>query len=175
MSELPSISKGPVQINLPIRRTIEILGNQFKLDNIEVRLELEDAIPAINGQYNQLVQVIYNLLDNAQNAILAKKDQRGESPDPDTITIRAFARGQTVQVAIADTGVGIPEHHLDRVYEPFFTTKAEDQGKGLGLTICRQIVRDFGGQIKLESEIGKGTIVTLVFPGLEEAGGAVSG
>jgi len=175
MSELPRISKGPVQLNLPIRRTIEILGNQFKLDNIEVRLELDDVLPAINGQYNQLVQVIYNLLDNAQNAILAKKDQRRESPEPDTITIRTFTRGRTVQVAIADTGVGIPEHHLDRVYEPFFTTKDEGQGKGLGLTICRQIVRDFGGQIKVESGIEQGTIVTLVFPVLEEAGGAVSG
>ena len=165
MSELPGIENGPLHVNHPIRRTLEILGNQFELDDIEIQLELDEVLPAIHGQYNQLVQVIYNLLDNAQDAILARrKDESLQEWPCHTITLSTCLRNNTVCISVSDTGTGIPEHHIDRIFEPFFTTKPETKGKGLGLTICKQIVRDFGGRIKVTSIAGQGATFTLSFP-----------
>ena len=170
LGDPPMVDKGPLYVNPPIRRTLEILGNQFELDDIEIQLELDEDLPAIHGQYNQLVQVIYNLLDNAQDAILARrKDEDLQAWLCHTITLSTFVRNGFVKITVSDTGAGISDHHIDRIFEPFFTTKPESKGKGLGLTICEQIVRDFGGRMKVASVVGQGSTFTLSFPvpGLE--------
>ena len=72
-----------------------------------------------------------------------------------------------VSLTIEDTGLGIEEYYLERVFEPFFTTKGTGKGKGLGLSICKQIVRDCNGRITIDSSPEKGTVVTISFPALE--------
>ena len=89
-------------------------------------------------------------------------------PNGGQLSITARAEKRTVQVAIRDTGCGIAAKALGRVFDPFFTTKAD--GNGLGLAICRSILWDIGGEMKIESEEGYGTNVLVSLPCLEENG-----
>jgi len=85
-------------------------------------------------------------------------------PDTGQITITTSRVGDAVHVAIADDGAGIAAKDLKRVFDPGFTTKGVGVGTGLGLSICFQIIQDHGGDIRIESEVGKGTTVTIVLP-----------
>jgi len=103
--------------------------------------------------------VFLNLLTNAGDAM----------PQGGTLTLRtapaSLEDGQpAVSIEFVDTGVGIPAEHLARVMEPFFTTKEEGKGTGLGLAICRRVVQEHQGTIQIQSEVGNGTTVRLVWP-----------
>jgi len=115
------------------------------------------------GNRNRLVQLFYNLLDNAREAIIRHRSQASQ-PWEARIAIDAHLTGATLILTVADTGDGIPGHLQDRIFEPFFTTKPAGQGKGLGLSISHQIIRDMGGSIAVESSLAEGTVVTLAFP-----------
>jgi predicted RND superfamily exporter protein len=162
IGKLTSFHKTPIQINTSIRNTLEILENQLRLDNIDVRVELADTLPAVMGDQNRMVQVLHNLINNTQEAIEARRpsdhSQRG------VITIRSYEDAGRVCITVSDTGVGMSAHVAERVFEPFFTTKPDGQGKGLGLAISRQIIRGFGGRITVASKRGQGTTVTISFP-----------
>jgi C4-dicarboxylate-specific signal transduction histidine kinase len=162
---LPGFDKTPIHINNPIRNTLNLLAHQLKLDNIDVKLDLSHDLPRIMGHHNRLVQVIYNILNNAKEAIQSRSEESSLDMDP-RIGLRSWYENGQVVVTIDDTGRGIEEHNLDRIFEPFFTTKGIGMGRGLGLTICRQIVRDCGGRITVRSAWGKGTVVTITFPAI---------
>ena len=85
-----------------------------------------------------------------------------------SITIRTSADDDAVRLKFIDTGNGIPKENLDRVFDPGFTTKGVGVGTGLGLPICYQIIQDHRGEISIESEVGKGTTVTVSLPTNEE-------
>jgi signal transduction histidine kinase len=110
-----------------------------------------------------MVQVFYNLLTNAAEAISVMQEQNDRTA-PHTITVKTFSEKDRVWILVEDTGIGIGENFLDRVFEPFYTTKELGKGKGLGLTICKQIVRDCNGRIAITSSPGHGTTVTIRFP-----------
>lgn len=162
-ADMPGIDKRAVQINDPIRSTLDILGHQLQLDSIEVKLELEDNLPQVMAQHNRLIQVIYNILINAKEAIDAKRAVKGFE-EAHWIFLRSFFENGRVYVHVADTGIGITDQMLDRVFEPFFTTKTKGHGKGLGLTICKQIIRDCKGRIEIANLPDGGAAVTLDFP-----------
>jgi len=163
VQDQPGFDKQLLQINWPVRGTLALMENQFKLDSIRLQLELGEDLPFILGNQNRLVQVMYNLLENAREAIAARRNaEREESLH--TIFIRTFSEGDHVHVLVSDTGIGIADHYKDRIFEPFFTTKAAGQGRGLGLTTSRQIIRDCDGRISIVSRAGEGTCVTLSFP-----------
>lgn len=100
-----------------------------------------------------------NLIINAQDAM----------PEGGTLTVRTSTADEWVQATVSDTGIGIEAELLDCILEPFFTTKGE-RGTGLGLTICHSILRDHGGEIGVESQVGKGTTFTIRLPRAEAAG-----
>ncbi len=162
-ADMPGIDKQAVQINDPIRNTLDILGHQLLLDSIEVKLELADNLPQVMAQHNRLIQVIYNILINAKEAIDAKRAVDGFE-ESHRISLRSFYENGRVYVHVADTGIGLAEQMHDRVFEPFFTTKAKGSGKGLGLTICKQIIRDCKGRIEIAGLPHGGAAVTLNFP-----------
>ena len=162
---LPGFDKTPIHINNPIRNTLNLLAHQLKLDNIDVKLDLSHDLPRIMGHHNRLVQVIYNILNNAKEAIQSRSEESSLDMDHRIGLRSCYENGQVV-VTIDDTGRGIEEHNLDRIFEPFFTTKGIGMGRGLGLTICRQIVRDCGGRITVRSAWRKGTVVTITFPAI---------
>jgi signal transduction histidine kinase len=154
---------GPADVNRAISDALEVVSGQMRLENIAVALDLADGLPTVVAHEHRLGQVMLNLLTNAMEAIVKKApaDSEGEAG---TVTIRSRIDGDWVVFAVEDTGVGIPEHHLERVMEPFFTTKEASAGKGLGLSVCRQIIRGYGGTIRFRSRGTGGATVEVRLP-----------
>ena len=161
--EIPGFKREQINVNKPIMDVIAIIRYQLKLDNIELKLELDESLPPLWGHKNRLGQVVYNLLTNAHEAINEAKKAASRS-DRHLIRIRSFQEENRLVFAVSDTGIGISATHLSRIFEPFFTTKAIGQGKGLGLSISNQIVREYGGRIDVESKENQGTTFKVTFP-----------
>ena len=115
-------------------------------------------LPPVLGNHARVGQVVLNLLVNAAHALA--EDRAAEN----VVTIAAFHRDAQVLIEISDNGTGIPQHHLSRLFEPFFTTKPVGQGTGLGLWVCHEIVKELGGEITVESELGKGSTFRVALP-----------
>ena len=153
-----------VDINVPIRGVFTVLGQQFKLRQIEVQLELHDDLPPVLGVENRLEQVFLNLIMNARDAIEERRQRDNAEAPPALLKIRSCRHHENVVVTVSDNGAGIPKGVRDRIFEPFFTTKEVGKGTGLGLSISYGIVRDCGGDIQVESEENVGTTFRLTFP-----------
>ncbi|SNR76345.1 PAS domain S-box-containing protein [Humidesulfovibrio mexicanus] len=158
--------KEPVDVNAPIKSVLTIVRRQFELDNIRFHLELAEGLPKVLAHDNRLQQVFFNLLTNARDAINEASSPSDEGARR-SITIATRTEGQSVVVEVRDTGIGMAEDMRDKIFEPFFTTKETGQGMGLGLAITYGIVRDYGGQIRIDSAPGKGAAINLHFPQAE--------
>ena len=115
-------------------------------------------VPSVVGSEGRLGQVFLNLLTNAVQAI-----PEGER-DMHRITLRTRSRGKMVEVSVRDDGQGIPKNVLPHIFDPFHTTKSDEDGTGLGLSISRNIIDGMGGSIKVDSRVGEGTTFTLCLP-----------
>lgn len=150
-----------VSMKEPIQGVLSIIGRQFSIQRIAIRLDLADNLPLVKAQNNHLQQVFFNLLNNARDAIQEKMET-----EPDLygdILVRTYAEDGKVVVSVTDNGSGIPEPVRDKIFEPFFTTKKTGKGMGLGLAITYGIVRDYGGTIEIDSTPGQGTTFNLIF------------
>jgi PAS domain S-box-containing protein len=152
----------PVDINQPVKDVFTILGQQLRLRKIEVNTALNQEPLMILADKNRLEQVFLNLVTNARDAMEAKGE--GEK----TLTIKTFREGALVVASVADTGTGIPRSMQEKIFQPFFTTKEIGRGTGLGLSISYNLVKDFGGEIDVESVEGKGSTFTMRFPAYEK-------
>lgn len=139
-----------------IRRAIEtamaLLRRNLERGKIEVTLTIADKLPSVRGGHDDLTKLILNLASNAREAM----------PEGGRLVVRAQPCADGVELEIADTGCGIPAESLARVGELFYTTK--ESGNGLGLSICRSIVDDVGGNLTIHSEPGRGTTVRVILP-----------
>ena len=153
----------PVDLNEPIRDVFTIMGEQFRLRDIEVNLDLDKAIPKIMAGRNRLEQIFLNLVTNARDAM----KERGME-DVKKITVTTYLEGDLVVAEVSDTGKGIPERIQEKMFEPFFTTKEVGKGTGLGLSITYGLVRDFKGGIDVESTLDVGTTFRVRFPAYKE-------
>ena len=149
-------------MNDPIRGVLSIIGRQFSIQRINIRLELGSDLPKVRGHNNRLQQVFFNLLNNARDAIQEKMELDMELHGD--ILVRTFTEGDRVIAAFSDNGPGIPDSVRNKIFEPFFTTKQTGRGMGLGLAITYGIVRDYGGTITIDSRVGEGTTFLLSFP-----------
>jgi len=145
-----------------------ILDPELPMRKISIRIDIPAKLEPINGDAEQIYQVLQNILLNAREAM----------PDGGEITIKAenttvnprnqlgLKKGTYVKINISDTGAGIPAEDIDRVFEPYFSTKStyHQKGMGLGLTICYSIIKKHDGHITVASEPGKGTAVTFYLP-----------
>ncbi len=154
--EQPAI-KNAMDIDKVIRRTIQLLGSQKAFQHVTIREALREDLPQVDGDANQLQQVLLNLSLNACEAM----------PDGGTLTIATAVQDGKVRVRVSDTGCGIKGEHLDRIFEPFFSTKPVGMGTGLGLSVSYGIVQQHGGALEVESEPGKGTTFTMLLPSIE--------
>lgn len=157
------VKRTEIDVNVPIRNIFGIFGQQFKVRNIEIELDLDDNLPHIMADSNKLEQVLLNLIVNARQAIEEKDEPGGK------VTIKSFSDRGQVAISISDTGNGIPEDILDKIFEPFFTTKKVGVGTGLGLSISYGIVQDYGGTIDAKTDLGVGTTFLLKFPPCSDA------
>jgi two-component system NtrC family sensor kinase len=144
----------PIKIDELIEGILLVMEKQMKELNIQVHTSFDPDIPEIMASTNQMRQVMLNLFKNAKEAM----------PKGGTLFVRASREGNKVLIHIGDTGIGIPEEIRDKIFEAFFTTKQKVKGVGLGLSVCYGIVKDHGGEIKVESEIEKGTTFIISLP-----------
>jgi polar amino acid transport system substrate-binding protein len=147
----------PVDVDEVVRSALRLVESPIRKATGRFEATLPPGLPRVSGSAQRLQQVIVNLLLNACEAV----------PDPGR-AIRLAARheherGQVV-VEVTDEGVGIPPEHLHRVTEPFFTTRRETGGTGLGLSVSAGIVKEHGGTLEFASVVGHGTTVTLRLP-----------
>jgi two-component system NtrC family sensor kinase len=143
----------PLQINTCITTALNLVRNEYKYC-AELQLELQEELPELNGNSQQLVQVVSNLVVNAAHAI----SEQG------SIKVRSWQQESTVCFSVSDTGHGIPDEVRSRIFEPFFTTKEAGKGTGLGLSISYNIIKKHGGEITVESEVSRGTVFTVCLP-----------
>jgi len=144
----------PVKIDELIEGILLVMEKQMKESNIQVEASFDSDIPEVMASTNQMRQVMLNILKNAKEAM----------PKGGTLTVRTTREGNKVLIHIQDTGIGIPEEIRDKIFEAFFTTKQKVKGVGLGLSVCYGIIKDHGGEIKVESEEGKGTTFAISLP-----------
>ncbi len=158
----------PINLNDVVYETIKLLEQVFK-KSIDLSVELDNRLPLIQGDVNQMEQVIMNFLVNARDAM----------PNGGRIVIKTQARtvvkgmpdvppyvppGEYVQISVSDTGTGIPEDIKNKIFEPFFTTKEQGKGTGLGLSMVYGAINDHQGYLSVESTLGVGSVFTVFLP-----------
>jgi len=151
-------------INRPIRDVFKLMGHKLKSNRIDLKLTLQEDLPHIMAEHNGLEQVFLNLVKNAVDAMNEKEKISGNPDVEKRLSINTFSVKEKVIVEVSDTGVGISEKNINRVYDPFFTTKDPGQGTGLGLGISDRIIRDYEGRMIVDSRQGEGTTFILTFP-----------
>ena len=156
------ILKAPTQVNEAILGTLTVIGKQLELRQIKVFLDLDPELPPVLADKNRLEQVFINLAMNARDALENARSEKKEIK----ITTR-FTEGR-VKIVFTDNGCGVPSELQNKIFEPFFSTKGVGQGTGLGLSISYGIIRDYQGEIRVESAPGKGTTFIILFPPYRE-------
>jgi len=156
--------KGPVDLNQVILGAIDLFQHQFEKEGIELACVLCPQIPVLAADAGQLTQVLVNLVVNAVQAM----------PEGGKLVVQTQVQDGHVVCRVEDTGVGMTEEVLDRLFVPFFTTKEVNQGTGLGLPVVHGIVTSHGGTIEVASTPGSGTTFTIRLP-IEPVSGRENG
>ena len=144
----------PLNIREVIQKTLKLVKNQIMLAGIKTELHIEQTIPAIQGNFRNLEQVFLNLFLNAIQAM----------PQGGQITVAAREENHFVRIDVEDTGVGIGPAQLERIFEPFYTTKQVGRGTGLGLAVSYALIKKHGGYIEVQSEVNAGTTFSIYLP-----------
>ncbi len=151
-----------VDLNKIIPETLTLLEHQFKTAHVKVEASLLPTLPSINGNAGKLQQVFLNHFLNAKDAMNGGGTLRVTT-----------ANGDGVKVIVSDSGSGIAQEHIQRIYDPFFTTKnggrEARKGTGLGLSVTYGIIQEHAGKIQVESRVGEGTTFYLEFPLMRKA------
>lgn len=152
---------GEVDVQRLVDEVLMVLARDPQKDGIALRVQVQPGL-TVHGDPVQLEQVLLNLMINARQAMLGKGG---------SLTVKAgkVEGSQELRIQVADTGPGIPEHLLPKIFQPFFTTKGtaskgETRGTGLGLAICKEIVEHHRGRIEVESALGRGTTFNIFLP-----------
>jgi len=141
-----------------VRETLQLFEPHLRGRSIELDRVVDPALPRVTGNRGRLQQVVMNLLLNAVDAM----------PGGGRLTVSAGAAGGRVRIEVRDTGMGIAPEHLDKIYDPFFTTKPRGRGTGLGLSVSYGIVKEHAGTLLAESDPGKGSRFTVSLPAIED-------
>jgi len=158
-SRVDGTGEETADLNECIRSTLKMVNSELKY-NCEIVTQL-NPLPTVTGNAGPINQVITNLLVNAGQAIKQKGSAKGK------LTIETEVVGIEVLLRVTDSGVGIADDQLPKLFTPFYTTKPVGEGTGLGLSISYGIIKDLDGQIDVDSEVGEGTTVTVRLPHTE--------
>ena len=146
---------GPITVSRVIDKVISLAGHQIKMKKIELVREESPSLPLVMGDFNQILQVLVNIAVNAVQAMA----EGGRL----TISTRAD-KGGWIKISFRDTGCGISPENMEKIFTPFFTTKEDVKGVGLGLSVSHGIIERHGGRIEVQSEEGKGSLFTVCLP-----------
>ncbi len=152
----------PVSVNEVVREALRFINYKYAARDVQIRSRLDEALPLVRGDANQVEQVLVNLLSNAFDSITSLPGG-GEGG---IIEVSTSARDGRVELEVADTGAGIDEANIPKIFDPFFTTKDEGRGTGLGLAVSYAIVREHGGRITARNRPDRGAVFTVSFPGV---------
>jgi PAS domain S-box-containing protein len=155
-SRQQKVERKKFQLNELIQKVVLLCGHKLKMQQIEMRLNLMNELPLMVGDPGQIQQCLLNLIFNSMESM----------PEGGTIMVTTCmdpAKPQ-LRLEVQDTGVGIPENMISQIFEPFFSTKTQDKGVGLGLSVIYGIVKEHGGSIYVKSDVGKGAHFILRFP-----------
>ncbi len=153
-SRTSSSELAALDLNSTVEDTIALVEPQIRKAGIRIEKRLEAALPEVQGVANKLQQVLLNLLMNARDAM----------PEGGSLTVETRAENGVASIEVIDTGVGISPDKLGRIFDPFFTTKGPKRGTGLGLAVSYGIVREHGGQLRVDSAPGEGSRFTIELP-----------
>jgi len=153
-SRTSTTAHAEIDMNRVVQDTLGLIEHQLEKSAIQVKLNLEESALTVKGNSGKLQQVFLNLFLNARDAM-----ESGGTLSVSSWTEEGFAR-----IEVADNGQGISPENLSRIYDPFFTTKAARKGTGLGLAVTYGIVREHGGNIKVESRLGAGSRFEVELP-----------
>jgi len=143
-----------VNINEVVRSAVGFLKYGKPARDVSVKTDLEDGLPDLLLIRDQLLQVFMNLILNAVDAMKSGG----------VLSIKTLRDQAWVRVDFCDTGIGIPQENLEKIFGPFFTTKEVGQGSGLGLSVSYGIIENFKGRIEVESTAGKGSVFRVFLP-----------
>jgi two-component system NtrC family sensor kinase len=145
----------PADITVPLRETLALVQGIALKASISIHEDYPPAPVIVNMDHNEIKQVFINIVNNAIQAMPKGGDLR--------VRIDQI-NAQEISVVFSDSGIGISHEHLGRIFEPFFSTKDNGDGTGLGLSVSYGIVRNHGGRIEAESEVGKGSVFRICLP-----------
>jgi PAS domain S-box-containing protein len=166
-SRPPAPGKSRVNVSELVQRSLHLQAYSLRKNNITVDFQPDDSLPSIAGDPNQLVQVFWNLIVNAEQAIREVREKG-------TLQIRLGRNGAAVCAVFQDDGPGIPPENLPNIFDPFYTTKRPGRGTGLGLSICKAVLKEHGGNVEASSVPGAGAIFTVSLP-LQAGAAAAAG
>jgi len=150
-------SKECVDINDVVPKALELMVYELKTSNIEVVTDLTHGLPKVMADFHQIQEVFLNIILNAEQAMT-------EANSGGKLCIKTRKVKGYIRASFTDDGPGIPADQLDKVFDPFFTTREEKGGTGLGLSVCHGIVTEHGGRIYAKSKVGKGTTFFVELP-----------
>jgi len=145
----------PVDVDKLIRYVADLLNEKATQSGVTLGLDLAEPAPYILADEKKLIQTLMNLGMNAMHAM----------PEGGALKLSVRAPGDQVEIAVADTGTGIAAENLEKIFQPFFTTKPS--GLGFGLAIVQRIVEGHGGKIDCQSKLGEGTVFTIRLPRID--------
>lgn len=150
---------GAVNLKQIIEKTLFLNANLLKLHSIKVEGDLDQGLPPLMGSEDRLQQVFMNVVSNAVEAMETSHGERKLK-----ITTTPLPGKECVSISFTDTGVGIPQENLSKLFEPFFSTKKKGKGVGLGLSVVYGIIQEHGGSVQVQSKEGRGTTFTIELP-----------
>ena len=148
----------PADINSILDEILLLVRKQLHENSIRTTFSYGNDLKKVYASKNQLRQVFLNMISNARDAM----------PDGGTLSINTMSVGDHIHIEVSDTGIGIREENLDKIFDAFFTTKDGVRGVGLGLSVCYGFIKEHDGDIQVRSEVGEGTTFTITLPVYKE-------
>jgi len=150
--------KQPTDVNQVLDEILILVRKQLLENSIRISSFFADNLEKVYASRNQLRQVFLNIISNARDAM----------PDGGTLTVKTMGKGDNIHIEITDTGTGIREENISKIFDTFFTTKDSVKDVGLGLSVCYGFIKDHGGDIRVSSKWGSGTTFTIILPTYNE-------
>jgi signal transduction histidine kinase len=152
-----------ISIHQLVMETLEMLRPQPMMAHFTMNHMLDATRDIVQADPNQLKQVFLNIFINAADS-MAEGSKTPDLSSANILTISSQDRGEFIELRFADTGPGIKQEDLVRIFDPFYTTKETGKGTGLGLSVCYSIVKGLGGEIRAESSMDGGTTIIVILP-----------